>query len=185
MAHKHASPCPHAEFRHRSPIPLPAVAEVAPRLVALLSPSWLAPRQLERRDPRPPQRVIRLRQRLLTLPVLVASVVSLVWRRIPAVAEVQRVLAREGRLGVAPVRVSVQALPKRLDVRPAAVMGELFTEVCARLQAPAPSAVPHPSGALGRAHCPLIALVDGARLEARRNKTQGLQPCEGLVLGAR
>ena len=135
MAHKHARPCPHAEFRHRSQIPMPAVEEVEQRLVELLSPSLLAPRQMERRDPRQPQRVIRMRQRLLTLPVIVAIVVSLVWRRIPAVAEVQRVLAREGLLGVAPVRVSVQALTKRLDVLPAAVMGALFTEVCARLQA--------------------------------------------------
>ena len=157
MAHKHARPCPHAEFRHRSQIPMPAVEEVEQRLVELLSPSLLAPRQMERRDPRQPQRVIRMRQRLLTLPVIVAIVVSLVWRRIPAVAEVQRVLAREGLLGVAPVRVSVQALTKRLDVLPAAVMGELFTEVCARLQAPAPSAVPHPSWALGRAHFSLMA----------------------------
>jgi Transposase DDE domain len=183
MAHKHARPCPHAEFRHRSQIPMPAVEEVEQRLVELLRPSLLAPRQMERRDPRPPQRVIRLRQRLLTVPVIVALVVRLVWRRIPAVAEVQRVLAREGRLGGAPVRVSVQALTKRLDVLPAAVMGELFTEVCARLQAPAPSAVPHPSWALGRAPVPLIALVDGSTLEARRKKTQVLQQCEGLVLG--
>lgn len=58
----------------------------------------LAPRQLERYDPRQPQRLIRMRQRLLTLPVMVAIIVSLVWRRIPAVAEVQEVLAREGLL---------------------------------------------------------------------------------------
>lgn len=185
MAPKHARPCPHAEFRHRSPIPMPAVEEVEQRLVALRSPSLLAPRQMERRDPRQPQRVIRLRQRLLTLPVIVALVVSLVWRRRPAVAEVQRGLAREGLLGVAPVRVSVHALTQRLDVLPAAVMGELCTEVCARRQAPAPSAVPHPSWALGRAPFPLIALVDGSTLEALRQKTQVLQPCEGLVLGGK
>ena len=86
------------DFRHRSQIPMPAVAAVEQRLFDVLSPSLLAPRQLERHDPRQPQRVIRMRQRLLTLPVLVAIIVSLVWRRLPAVAEVQRVLAREGLL---------------------------------------------------------------------------------------
>jgi hypothetical protein len=166
MAHTHARPRPHAAFRHRSQIPMPTVDEVAQRLVELLSPSLLAPRQMERRDPRQPQRVIRRRQRLLTLPVLVAIVVSLVWRRMPAVAEVQRVLAREGLLWVAPVRVSAPALPKRLDVLPAAVMGARFTEVWARLQAQAPSAVPHPRWAPVQAHGPLIALVDGSTLEA-------------------
>ncbi len=96
MAHKHARPCPHAEFRHRSQVPMPAVEEVEQRLAELLSPAFLAPRQMERYDPRQPQRVIRMRQRLRTLPVIVAIVVSLVWRRMPAVTEVQRVLAREG-----------------------------------------------------------------------------------------
>src|SRR5712664_2269524 len=94
MAHKHTRARPHAEFRHRSQIPMPAVEEVEQRLTDLLSPSLLAPRQLERRDPRQPQRIIRMRQRLLTLPVMVAIIVSCVWRRLPAVAEVQRGLAR-------------------------------------------------------------------------------------------
>jgi hypothetical protein len=57
-----------------------------------LSPSLLAPRQLEQRDPRQPQRLIRMRQQLLTLPVMVALNVSLMWRRMPSVAEVQKVL---------------------------------------------------------------------------------------------
>jgi hypothetical protein len=121
---------------------MPAVEEVEQQLVALLRPSLLAPRQMERRDPRQPQRVIRMRQRLLTLPVMVAIVVSLVWRRMPAVTEVQRVLAREGLLWVTPMRVSPPALIKRLDALPAAVMGQLFAEVCARLQAQRPPALP-------------------------------------------
>ena len=98
MAQKHTRPRPHAEFRHRSQVPMPAVEEVEQRLTDLLGPSFLAPRQFERRDPRQPQRLIRMRQRLLTLPVMAAIIVSLVWRQLPAVAEVQRVLAREGLL---------------------------------------------------------------------------------------
>ena len=138
MAQKHTRPRPHAEFRHRSQVPMPAVEEVEQRLTDLLGPSLLAPRQLERRDPRQPQRLIRMRQRLLTLPVMAAIIVSLVWRRLPAVAEVQRVLAREGLLRGAPLQVSSQAILKRLDVLPVATMGQLFAEVCARLQAQVP-----------------------------------------------
>jgi hypothetical protein len=185
MAYKHAKPRPHAEFRHRSQIPMPAVEEVEQQLVALLSPSLLAPRQMERHDPRQPQRVIRMRQRLLTLPVVVAIVVSLVWRRMPAVTEVQRVLAREGLLWVTPVRVSLPALTKRLDVLPAAVMGQLFAEVCARLQAQGPPALPHPHWAPVRDAFSLIALVDGSTLEALRKKTQVLRERQGLVLGGK
>jgi hypothetical protein len=145
MAHKQTRPWSHSEFRHRSQIPMPAVAEVEQRLLDVLTPSLLAPRQLERQDPRQPQRLIRMRQRLLTLPVIVAIIVSLVWRRVPSIAEVQKVLAREGMLGVAPLQVSAQAITNRLDVLPAAVVGQLFAEVCARLHAHAPSALPHPS----------------------------------------
>jgi Transposase DDE domain len=185
MAHKHTRSRPHADFRHRSQSPMPAVEEVEQRLVALLSPSLLAPRQMERRDPRQPQRVIRMRQRLLTLPVMVAIVVSLVWRRMPAVTEVQRVLAREGLLWVTPMRVSPQALIKRLAGLPAAVMGQLFAEVCARLQAQQSPALPHPCWAPVRDAFSLIALVDGSTLEALRKKTQVLRECQGLVLGGK
>jgi hypothetical protein len=93
MAHKQTTRRASTDFRRCSQIPMPAVEEVEQQLTALRSPSLLAPRQLERRDPRQPQRLIRMRQRQLTLPVLVAIVVSLVWRRVPAVAEVQKVLA--------------------------------------------------------------------------------------------
>jgi hypothetical protein len=163
MAHKHTRARPHAEFRHRSQIPMPAVDEVEQRLMDVLSPSLLAPRQLERRDPRQPQRLIR----------------------VPSIAEVQKVLAREGLLGMAPLRVSPQAITKRLDVLPAAVMGQLLAEVCARLQAQAPPAVPHPRWAPVRERFALIALVDGSTLEALRKKTQVLRECEGLVLGGK
>ena len=115
--------------------------------------------------------------------MVVAIVVRLVWRRSPAVAEVQRVWAREGLWWVVPVCVSAQALTKRLDVLPAAIMGDLFTEGWARLQAQAPSALPHARWGPVRAHCPLITLVDGSTLQALRKQTQGLQQCEDLVLG--
>ena len=76
MAHKRTRSRPHAEFRHRAQIPRPAVEAVEQRLLDVLSPSLLAPRQLERRDPRQPHRRIRMRQRLLTWPVIVAIIGS-------------------------------------------------------------------------------------------------------------
>ena len=115
LAHQQTRPRSQAEFRHRSQVPLPAVDAVEQRLMEVLSPSWLAPRPLERRDPRQPQRLIRMRQRLLTLPVMGALIVSLVWRRMPSVAEVPKVLAHAGLLGMVPLPVSPQAISKRLD----------------------------------------------------------------------
>ena len=162
---------------------MPAGAAVEQRLTDVLSPSLLAPRQLERHDPRQPQRRMRMRQRLLTLPVMAALIVSLVWRRLPSVAEGQRVLAREGLLGMAPRQVSAPAILKRLAVLPVAVRGQLFVAGCARLQAQAPPAVPHPRWAPRRAHFSPIALVDGSTLEALRNKTEVWRERAGLVLG--
>lgn len=185
MAYKRVKARPHAEFRHRSQIPMPGVTEVEHRLADLLSPALLAPRQLERRDPRQPGRLIRMRQRLLTRPVMGAIIVSLVWRRLPAVAEVQKVLAREGRLWVAPRQVSPQAITNRLDVLPAAVMGQLLAEVCAQLQTQAPPPLPHPSWAPVREAFTRLALVDGATLEAVRKQTQVLRERTGVVLAGR
>ena len=185
MAHKQTRHQAHSEFRHRSQIPLPAVEDVEQRLLDVLSPSLLAPRQLERRDPRQPERLIRMRQRLLTLPVIVAITVSLVWRRVPSIAEVQKLLAHEGLLGVAPLQVSPQAIIKRLDVLPAAVLGQLLADVCARLQAQAPPTVPHPRWTPVREHFPLVAIVDGSTLEALRKKTQVLREHAGVVLGGK
>ena len=106
---RHGNP----DFRHRVPGPLPTIAEIEAELTALLTPALFAPRQLERRDPRNPERLIRLRARILTLPVMVALIVSLVWRRLGAIAEVRRVVGQDGLLWVSPLPVSEQAIAKR------------------------------------------------------------------------
>src|SRR5215470_4224809 len=174
------------DFRHRVPGPLPAVAEIEAELTALLTPALFAPRQLERRDPRNPERVIRLRARILTLPVMVALVVSLVWRRLGAIAEVQRVIVQDGLLWVSPLQVSEQAIAKRLDTLPASALAEVFSEVSTRLQAQPPPQLPGlERWAEVRARFSRIAMVDGSTLEALRKKTQTLQAHPGLVLAGR
>jgi hypothetical protein len=179
---RHGNP----DFRHRVPGPLPAVAEIEAELTALLTPALFAPRQLERRDPRNPARQIRLRARILTLPVVVALVVSLVWRRLGAIAEVQRVVVQDGLLWVSPLQVSEQAIAKRLDTLPASALAAVFTEVSARLQTQPPPQVPGlESWADVRTRFPRIAMVDGSTLEALRKKTQTLQAQPGLVLAGR
>lgn len=97
----------------------------------------------------------------------------------------QKGLAREGRLGVAPLQVSAQAITKRLDVLAAAVVGQLFAEVCARRHAHAPPALPPPSWEPVRQHFPRLALVDGSTLEALRKKTQVLRERTGVVRGGK
>jgi hypothetical protein len=86
---------------------------------------------------------------------------------------------------MAPLRVSPQAITKRLDVLPAAVIGQLFAEVCTRVQAQSPPPVPQPYWAPVWKRFPLLAMVDGSTLEALRKKTAVLQRREGMVLGGK
>ena len=174
------------DFRHRVPGPLPVVAEIEAELTALLTPALFAPRQLERRDPRNPARLIRLRARILTLPVMVALVVSLVWRRLGSIAEVQRVVVQDGLLWVSPLQVSEQAIAKRLDTLPARALAAVFTEVSARLQTQPPPQLPGlERWTEVRTRFSRIAMVDGSTLEALRKKTQLLHAQSGLVLAGR
>ena len=179
---RHGNP----DFRHRVPGPMPSVAEIEAELTALLTPALFAPRQLERRDPRNPDRRIRLRERILTLPVMVALVVSLVWRRLGSIAEVQRVVVQDGLLWVSPLQVSEQAIAKRLDTLPASALAAVLTDVSARLQAqPSPHLPGLERWTEVRTRFPRIAMVDGSTLEALRKKTQPLQAQPGLVLAGR
>jgi hypothetical protein len=66
-----------------------------------------------------------LRERTLTLPVMVAVVISLVWRQFASVSETLRVLETEGLLWADPMHVSQQAMSERLHRFPA----ELFKRV--------------------------------------------------------
>jgi hypothetical protein len=151
----------------------------------VLRPSLLAPHLPERRDPRPPHRRIRRRPRLLTRPAIVASLVSLVWRRVRSIAEVQKVLSLEELLGVTPRRINPQAITTRLDVRSAVVLNKLVAEVCTRVQVKSPPPRPHPRWVPVWERFPLLAMVDGSTREALRNKTKVLPRREGLVLGGK
>src|SRR5215212_9606822 len=66
-----------------------------------------------------------LRERLLTLPVMVALVLTMIWRQIGSATELVRLLRQEGFLWCSPVLVTEQALSQRLLTFPA----ELFQRV--------------------------------------------------------
>ena len=91
-ARRGPKPGTNPDLRHRSQTPAPEIKEVEQRLYGLLSPSLLAPRVMERRNPNDPDRPIRMRARVLTLPVMMAIIISMVFRHLPSVAEAQRLL---------------------------------------------------------------------------------------------
>ena len=71
-----------------------------------------------------------LRERLLTLPVTVAFILSLIWRQIGSVRALVRVLGTEGLLWMTePVKVSQQAVSDRLRTLPAELFERILMEV--------------------------------------------------------
>jgi hypothetical protein len=72
--------------------------------------------------------VLGLRHRILTLPVMVAFVLSLVWRQIGSVSEAVRSLSREAMLWTPPVQISQQAVAGRLRSLPAVLFSESGTK---------------------------------------------------------
>jgi hypothetical protein len=119
-----------------------------------------------------------LRQRILGLPLMVAAVLSLLWRQIPSVRELSRTLAREDLLWCRAVKVSQQALSTRFLEFPAsmfervlwALVEELKQRWTHRVVRPLPASV-----AWTFQWFEHIWIVDGSTLEALFRKLKSLQ----------
>jgi Transposase DDE domain len=107
--------------RTTRPLVQPPDAEVTARLTALIHPLTLA-HVGHYYD-------LGLRQRLLTLPVVLALVLSMIWRQIDSVRSAVLLLEREGFLWTSPIRVSHQALNQRLRTLPAALFRQVLFDL--------------------------------------------------------
>lgn len=76
-----------------------------------------------------------LRERTLTLPIMMAFVLSLIWRQIGSVSELVRLVKTEALLWAEPVQVSQQAVSQRLSSLPAGLFGEVLAAVLPELGA--------------------------------------------------
>jgi hypothetical protein len=85
----------------------PSVEEevIAAQLEALLTPAIFNQSHYYRQ--------LGLRNRLLNLPLMMAAVLTLLWRNVPGVRELSRMLGREGFLWCEPTQVSQQAVAQR------------------------------------------------------------------------
>ena len=164
---------------HARPRNDPRLADpvVEARLQALVAPATLG---LVGR-----YRTLGLRERLLTLPTMVAVVLALIWRQIPSVVSLVDVLEREGVLWQEPLTVSAQAISQRLRRLPAALFGELLHELLPTFQARAQARTRPLPAVLARLgpRYPQIWAVDVTVLEAVFKKVGGLREAPGVVLG--
>jgi hypothetical protein len=115
------------DHARRTHVPALADPEIEARLDALVKPVVFAEMHHYRQ--------LGLRNRLLNLPVMVGVVLTLLWRRVPGVCTLVRMLEEERMLWSAPVRVSQPALSERFLTFPADLFQNVFKGVIEGLPA--------------------------------------------------
>jgi Transposase DDE domain len=160
------------DFRTRSNFPLPSIEEIERRLRSILKPGGVATRRVKAEPGKPEPK--KLRDRILTLPVMAVLVVSLVWRQIPSLREALRLVALEGLWEIEPFEVSRQALSKRLLAIPAQLFGQMYEEALERLRETEKKQPPPTEGSL-QARFTALWAADGSTLEALRRKLKELR----------
>jgi Transposase DDE domain len=124
------------------------------------------------------------RDRLLTLPVMVAVILGLVYRKIPGLAEASRVLWADGLLWVKPLQVSRQALSQRLMQLPVRYFVQIFEQVLEHLSSkPAPASSLQGWSSL-QEQFSAIWIADGSTLEELRKRLK-IQVGKGTVLAGK
>ena len=131
-----------------------------------------------------------LRARTLTLPVIVAMVISLIWRQMGSVSELSRVVNREAVLWVPRVKVSMQAINERLRVIPSQLFMNVLMEVLPKLQKRWETRKrPLPAGLdWVRSRYSQVLICDGSTLDAVLRKTgllieEAKSPLAGRMVG--
>ena len=158
-----------ADHVRRKNAPTPSDEVIEARLQSLLEPAVLGQQGYAR--------LLGLRERILSFPVMVAAVLTLLWRQVPSVCELSRVLAREDCLWAPRLKVSQQALSQRFLSFPAELFQRVLGALLPRLrqrwaerQRPLPAAVVH-----ARQHFREVLIADGSTLEALFRKLKALQ----------
>jgi len=119
-----------------------------------------------------------MRDRLLTLSLMIAVVLTILWRQVPSVRELTRMLNREDLLWCQAVKVSQPSLSERLLVFPAelfervykALLPQLIDRWGQRQKRPVPAAIQ-----VARGHFAQVWAADGSTLEALFRKLDALR----------
>jgi len=113
----------HAKRQHR---PMVEDEEIAAQLKALLTPVITSQEKYYRE--------LGLRDRILNLPLMVAAVLTLLWRDVAGVTELTKMLAREGFLWCRPKMVSQPAVSQRFLTFPAELFEKVFKDLLPSLR---------------------------------------------------
>jgi Transposase DDE domain len=144
--------------------------EIASQLSALLTPAITSQENYYRQ--------LGLRGRILNLPLMVAAVLTLLWREVAGVTELTRMLARSGFLWCRPTTVSQQAMSQRFLSFPATLFEGVFKNLLPSLrtawhqrnQRPLPESIQFALTKFSR-----IWIIDSSTLEALFCKLKSLE----------
>jgi hypothetical protein len=165
--------------RSKRPGVAPPDEQIAERLTEIIRPATLAQVAYFHR--------LGLRERVLNLPVMVALVLSMVWRQIGEVSELAKMLRIEGLLWAEPRKVSQQALSERFRTFPAILFLRVLLAVLPLMQArwqsrqrPQP-----PEIAWAQERYTEVVIHDGSTLDALLRKVGLLRDAETNPLAGR
>lgn len=119
-------------------------------------------------------RAYGLRERDLTLPVMVALLLGLMWRQLPSVREAVRELDLHGLYWQSPQHTTQQAVSQRLEVLPPAIFQLVLEELLPQLAANHDARIrpQKPILALAAQRFPRVLIVDGSTLDSLWPKPQ-------------
>jgi hypothetical protein len=152
-------------------VPAPDNAAIDQHLKDLLSPAVYSQQAY--------YRTLGMRERILTLPLMVAAVVTLIWHQVPSVVELTRMLNRKGLLWAKAANVSRQAVSERFLSFPYKLFEGVFQALAPELKARwAQRSRPRPpSVTYAMKHFENVWAADGSVLEALFRKLDSLQDC--------
>lgn len=132
-----------------------------------------------------------LRERVLTLPIMLGLVLSMIWRHVGEVGPLLRLIRTESQLWVTPRRITQQAFSQRLRSLPAElflnVLLTVLPQLAQRWQARAQRPLP-PELQWARQHFKDVLVVDGSTLDALLRRAgllrqQDSHPLAGRMTG--
>lgn len=174
---RHTRAVQHARTKHKPDAPPPE--EVEQWMDELLRPAVYA--QMDA------YRDMGLRSRLLTLPVMVSMLLSMIWRQVPSVSELVRLLAEEGLLWVDPLEVSQQAVSERIRTFPSVLFQRVLMDLLPRMEARSQQRTRPQAASLHRAqeHFKRILIADGSTLDVLLRKVGLLEDAPPGVLAGK
>ena len=143
---------------------------ISQQLEALLTPAIDAQQKYYKQ--------LGLRNRIINLSVMVAAVLTLLWRQVPSVQELTRLLAREDLLWCRATKIAHQSLAERFLVFPAELFEQVFKDLLPQLQhnwqqrlrRPVPDSIK-----FAQTNFEQLWVADGTTLEALFHKLKSLE----------